>query len=329
MESRMGPLYRTKRGVLYQGRAEKILRGTWFKPVLGNVDLIFTSPPFPLVRRKAYGNLNGQDYIDWLVGFSDIFKEMLSPRGSIVIEMGNAWERGLPSMSVLGMEALLEFRKSGGFHLCQEFIWHNTTRLPSPAQWVNVKRVRVKDAFTRLWWLSTTPNPKADNRAVLQEYSRSMKSLLKRRSYNPGVRPSEHNVGAKSFLRDNTGSIPSNVLSISNTTSSDPYLEYCRERNLKCHPARMPPDLAKFFILLLTDENDMVLDPFAGSNVTGFAAESLDRRWRAIEKERSYANASRARFPQSWLLSVDVDEEEGKRDGRGGIRWRTPRLPIT
>lgn len=323
----MGPLYRTQRGVMYQGEAEEVLSASWFKPLRGEVDLIFTSPPFPLTTRKAYGNLNGQEYVHWLVSFADVFREMLSSRGSIVIEMGNAWEPGIPAMSVLGAEALLEFKKKGGFYLCQEFVWHNTTRLPSPAQWVNVDRVRVKDAFTRLWWLSSTPEPKADNRAVLQEYSESMKSLLRRKSYNPGKRPSEHTVGAKSFLKDNTGSIPSNVLSIPNTTSNDPYLEYCRKHRVKCHPARMPPDLAKFFILLLTEENDIVLDPFAGSNVTGMAAENLGRRWRAIEKEMSYAVASRARFPQSWLLSKNRDAEESEKAGGGGIRWRTARPP--
>lgn len=298
----MKPLYRTRRGVLYHGSSEELLETKWFKPLKRKINLIFTSPPFPLNRRKSYGNLNGKDYINWLGSFADIFTQLLDPTGSIVIELGNAWEPGIPAMSVLSTEALLELKRRGNFYLCQEFIWYNTARLPSPAQWVNVERIRVKDAYTRFWWLSTTPRPKADNRAILKDYSPAMKLLLQTGKYNAGDRPSEHWIGGKSFLRDNGGSIPSNVLSIPNTKSNDPYLAYCKENKITIHPARMLPELAEFFIRFLTKENDIVIDPFAGSNVTGWAAEKLKRRWRSIEKEEVYARASMARFPNSYLL---------------------------
>lgn len=193
--------------------------------------------------------------------------------------------------------------------MCQEFIWNNTARLPSPAQWVNIERIRVKDSFTRLWWLSTNPKPKADNRDVLQEYSDDMKKLLKRGKYNSGKRPSEHDISDKGFLKDHGGSIPSNVLSIPNTASSDPYLDYCKENDLNYHPARMPKELVEFFIEFLTEPKDLVIDPFAGSNVTGSVAEKLGRRWRAVEKEEEYALASKSRFPNSWFISRKRDSE--------------------
>ena len=290
----MIPLYETSSGVLFHGDSQQLLeKSLGFEE---KVNLIFTSPPFPLNKKKAYGNLTGQEYIDWLSGFGEIFSKLLTPDGSIVIEIGNAWEKGFPTMSLLPIETLIEFKKKGDFHLCQEFIWNNPARLPSPAQWVNVERIRVKDAFTRLWWLSKTPKPKANNRNVLVEYSSSMKRLLKKQSYNAGRRPSEHNIGEKSFLKDNKGAIPSNVITLSNTNSSDPYLKYCKEKGFKYHPARMPINLAKFFIKFLTAENDLVLDPFAGSNVTGYAAESLSRRWIGVEKDLEYATSSICRF---------------------------------
>ncbi|MHA1227169.1 MAG: DNA-methyltransferase [Candidatus Hodarchaeales archaeon] len=298
----MEPLYRTRNGVLYLGDAYDMLEAKWFKPLKHKFTLIFTSPPFPLNKKKAYGNLNGQEYIDWLSGFADIFKELLKPEGSLVVELGNAWVPGSPTMSLLPIESLIELKKKGDFHLCQEFIYHNTTRLPSPAQWVNVERIRVKDAFTRLWWLSPSEKPKANNKHVLNEYSPSMKRLLKNKKYNPGKRPSEHRIGEKSFLKDNKGSIPSNVISIPNTISSGPYLNYCRENNIKYHPARMPLDLAEFFIKFLTEPDDLVLDPFAGSNVTGYVAEELGRRWRSIEKKEVYALSSKSRFSNAWFI---------------------------
>jgi len=244
--------------------------------------------------------------------------DLLADDGSIVVELGNGWEQGTPTMSTLPLEALLKFKEEGKFHLCQEFVCYNPARLPSPAQWVNVERCRVKDSYTRVWWMSRNPRPKADNRKVLTGYSSSMKKLLERGTYNSGKRPSEHDIGEESFLTNNGGAIPPNVflpaveellpdflarlpalhglLSIANTASNDPFHRHCRENNLALHPAKMPQKLVEFFIRLLTDENDLVMDPFAGSNTTGFVAESLKRRWLGIERDLQYAIASRHRF---------------------------------
>ncbi len=290
-------LYTTDLGSLYIGDSQKISNSNLAADLKEQVNLIFTSPPFPLNRRKAYGNKKGDEYVEWLSDYADIFRDLLCDDGSIVIELGNAWEKGIPAMSTLSMEALMKLKEKGDFFLCQEFIWYNPTRLPSPVQWVNIERIRVKDAFTRLWWLSSTPKPKADNKKVLQEYSDDMKRLLKTKKYNSGRRPSEHKIGEESFLKDHGGSIPPNVLTIPNT-STDSYLKYCKENEITSHPARMPPDLAEFFIRFLTDEDDLVLDPFAGSNITGWVAESLNRRWVSIELESKYGKASKARFQE-------------------------------
>lgn len=291
---------------MFQGKSEVVLTSPTLTKLHGKVQLIFTSPPFPLNRKKKYGNMNGQTYIDWMGSLAEIWKKFLTPTGSIVIELGNAWEEGTPTMSTLSLEALLELKKKGNLHLCQEFICFNPARLPSPAQWVTVKRVRVKDSFTRLWWMAATAEPKADNRKVLREYSDSMKKLLHTKKYNAGLRPSEHRIGAKSFLTDNGGAIPSNVfvdegvvadfLVNSNTGASDTYQNYCREHELTAHPARMQRELVEFFVKFLTAEGDYVLDPFGGSNTTGYVAETLKRNWIAIEDDASYIEGSFGRF---------------------------------
>jgi len=290
------PLYETKLGTMYRGTAEDVLIEYLLPQISGKVDLILTSPPFPLNRKKSYGNLTGEQYIQWLCSFAEPFTRCLSDTGSIVIELGNAWEAGRPTMSTLPIETLLAFRRAGELYLCEEFIAYNPARLPSPAQWVNVERIRAKDAFTRLWWMSPTQRPKASNRRVLHEYSESMKRLLKSQKYNAGSRPSGFEIGQKSFLVDNGGSIPSNVLIVPNTTSTDPYQLRCRANGVKPHPARMPNEVASFFIKMLTDKGDLVLDPFAGSNVTGFVSESLGRKWISIEARGDYALASQWRF---------------------------------
>jgi DNA modification methylase len=300
--------YATQWGRMHHAKSDALLRGTSLARFEGKVDLVFTSPPFPLNRKKRYGNEQGEEYIKWLCAFGPLFKKMLAPKGSLVIEMGNSWEPGEPVMSTLALRSLLEFQTRNGLHLCQEFIWQNPARLPSPAQWVNIERIRVKDSFTKLWWMSTDKKPKANNQRVLQEYSGAMKDLLKRGKYNAGRRPSQHNISETGFLKDNGGAIPSNVLTYANTYNVDAYQTYCREHKLRPHPARMPIDLAKFFIKFLTEPGDIVLDPFGGSNTTGAAAEELERYWISIEASDEYIRSSRGRF--NGRLTLDgVDDE--------------------
>ena len=262
------------------------------------IGLIFTSPPFPLNRRKSYGNRVGDDYLEWLRRLAPSLANLLAPDGSIVMEIGNSWESGQPTMSTLPLQALLAFLEEGDLKLCQQFVAHNPARLPGPAQWVTIERTRVKDSFTNIWWMSRTHRPKADNRRVLTEYSKAMKSLLKRQDYNRGLRPSGHDIQEDSFLRDNGGAIPSNVLEFANTRSHDPYHSYCLSKELPIHPARMSPQIAEFFIKMLTEPQDIVLDPFSGSNVTGAVAEDLGRRWISVEPNDSFVVGSRGRFPE-------------------------------
>jgi site-specific DNA-methyltransferase (cytosine-N4-specific) len=292
----MGIAYSTKLGKLVHAAAESALTSRTLQKYRGRVDLIFTSPPFPLNRKKRYGNHNGQEYINWLASFAPLLRSFLKPRGSIVMEVGNAWEPGRPVMSTLALRALLSYLDTGKLRLCQQFVYYNPARLPGPAQWVTVERIRVKDSYSHLWWMSATDRPKATNRRVLQPYSASMERLLKTRKYNPGTRPSEHRVGEKSFFQKHRGAIPSNVITLANTEASSAYLNHCRSKKLVPHPARMPVGLAEFFIKFLTKPGDLVLDPFAGSNTTGAAAEALGRRWISIESDEVYIKGSHGRF---------------------------------
>lgn len=288
--------YQTDKGKMYLGDCEKIIQMYSKNPEARKVNLIFTSPPFPLNRAKSYGNMNGEEYLQWFSNLAPLFCEVLADDGSIVVEIGNAWEKGLPVHSTLPIEALIEFKERGKLYLCQEFIHYNPSALPAPIEWVNKKRVRVKDAFTRIWWLSKTAHPKADNRQILTQYSEQMQKLIKRKTYNAGRRPSEHVIGETSFGVDNGGAIPANVIIASNTAGKGAYFKYCQEHRLEIHPARMPREIPEFFINFLTHEDDLVMDPFAGSNMTGAIAEQLNRNWLSIEINCTYAEGSKGRF---------------------------------
>ena len=289
--------YSTNLGVMLQGECRSVLESKITKEIEGKCQLVFFSPPFPLNRKKRYDNKQGDEYKQWLADLAPLFSKMLTPTGSIVIELGNAWEPNIPAMSTLALEALIDFKKKANLFLCQQFICDNPARLPSPAQWVTVKRCRVKDSFTHVWWYSKTEDPYADNRNVLKPYSKAMLDLIKSGKYNSGSRPSEHQISESGFLKDNGGAIPSNVLSYSNTRAGDNYLKHCKAEELTPHPARMPLALPEFFIKFLTKPGDLVLDPFGGSNTTGEAAESLKRHWVSIEMSSDYIEGSKGRFP--------------------------------
>jgi DNA modification methylase len=282
------PYYATRNGCAYLGDAYDLCD----RIPSNSVSLIITSPPFPLVQKKEYGNVEADRYVDWFSGFVPKFERIMKNKASLVVHIGDSWNRGEPTKSLCNFKLLLSL--SERFHLAQEFYWYNSAKLPSPAQWVTVRRIRVKDAVDTIWWLSKTPYPKASNRRVLADYTPSMLKLLAN-GYKPGLRPSGHNVTGK-FQKKQKGAIPPNILAIPNTISSDPYLNGCRKAGLTPHPARYPTGIPSFFIKFLTTRRDLVVDPFGGSNTTGFVAESLQRRWLTFEMNRKYLDGSKFRF---------------------------------
>lgn len=285
------PFCSTAQGVAFQGDCR-----SWLFDIATpeSVDLIMTSPPFGLVRKKAYGNESADAYCDWFRPFAEGFSRVLKDSGSLVIDIGGAWNPGLPTRSLYHFKLLIMLVEEYGFHLCQEHYWWNPAKLPSPVEWVNIRRVRVKDAVNCIWWLSKTPYPKANNGRVLQPYSKSMKKLL--RDGTPGGdRPSGHKI-SKNFQKNNGGAIPPNLLAIANTESTGEYQKFCRDHGLPIHPARFPSQLPEYFIRMLTDPGDLVVDPFGGSCVTGAVAEASGRRWACCELSEEYLKGAVGRL---------------------------------
>ncbi len=285
------PNYSTPLGAMFNTDSIKILNAI----PSDSVDLVMTSPPFALTRKKEYGNEPIERYLDWFMPFCRQIYRILKPTGSFVLDIGGAWVPGVPVRSLYHFALAVRLAEDLEFRLAQEFYWYNPARLPTPAEWVTVRRCRVKDAVNMVWWFGKTEWPKADNKRVLQPYSESQKALM-RNGYRAKRRPSGHDISEKAFAKDNGGAIPPNLLQIANTESNSAYLRACNDRGIKPHPARYPEALVKFFIDFLTDEGDLVVDPFAGSNVTGRACETARRRWLASEVEASYIEGSRLRF---------------------------------
>lgn len=298
------PLYKTKYGSSYCGDSLDLLK----ELKDDSVDLVITSPPFALQRKKEYGNKDQNEYVEWLSQFGKLVFQKLKPEGSFVLDLGGAYEKGVPIRSLDNFRVLIHFCDNLGFKLAEEFYWYNPSKLPSPIEWVNKRKLRAKDSVNTIWWFSKTDFPKANVSNVLTEYSDRMKKLLKNPEsfYKAKKRPSGHDIGT-GFGKNNGGAIPSNLIQISNSESNGQYLKGCKTVGIKGHPARFPAKLPEFFIRFLTDPGDLVVDIFAGSNTTGAVAEVEKRYWLAFEESKEYLAASSFRF-----MEKDIDESTVK-----------------
>jgi site-specific DNA-methyltransferase (cytosine-N4-specific) len=310
--------HRTRLGRIIHGDSLRVLKGL----LDTSVDLVMTSPPFGLVRKKDYGNVPASEYCDWFRPFAGEIARVLKDTGSLVLDIGGAWEPGQPTRSLYHFKLLIMLCEEFGFHLAQDFYWWNPSKLPTPAEWVTVRRIRVKDAINTVWWLSKTPWPKASNRRVLQPYSPSMIELLAK-GYKPQKRPSGHDISDK-FSINNGAAIPPNLIALPNTESNGVYQRYCEQHGIKPHPARYPAELPEYFTRMLTDGSDLIVDPFAGSCVTGEVAERLGRHWVCAELVEEYLQGALCRFTARTVASGKAPPKSGQDDSY----YRIPRLGL-
>lgn len=294
------PYYVTRLGAAYLGESLGILKAL---PDT-SVNLVVTSPPYALHFKKEYGNVSKDRYVEWFLPFAREVRRILTDDGSFVLNIGGSWNKGTPTRSIYHFKLLIELVETVGLHLAQECFWYNPAKMPAPAEWVTVRRIRVKDSVEYVWWFSKTPWPKASNLNVLKEYSPDMLRLA-RNGVRETVRPSGHVIRGSFDKINSGGAIPPNVveervgesmLKLGNNAANDDYTMLCKENDVKIHPARFPAALPTFFIKLLTEANDIVVDPFAGSNTCGAVCEELGRRWLGFDEVEEYLRASRFRF---------------------------------
>ena len=298
------PYFASRRGAAYLGDSLETLRGL----PSGSVNLVVTSPPYALHFKKAYGNEHKDRYVEWFLPFANEIRRILTDDGSFVLNIGGSYNQGSPTRSIYHFKLMIALVEEIGFHLAQECFWYNPAKMPVPAEWVTVRRIRVRDSVEYVWWFSKTPHPKASNLNVLKEYSEDM-IRLHRNGVRGTVRPSGHVIRDSFDKIDAGGSIPPNVteaafdfpesmMKMGNNAANDVYTRRCKEEGIKIHPARFPALLPKFFIKLLTDPDDLILDPFAGSLTAGAVAEQLERRWLAGEAVEEYLKAGAFRFEE-------------------------------
>ncbi|MFQ5875727.1 MAG: DNA-methyltransferase [Dehalococcoidia bacterium] len=224
MKMELQPIYATRLGRAYCADAIQVLA----RVPSASIDLVLTSPPYGLHFKKEYGNVAHHQYVEWFLPFAYEIKRILKPAGSFVLNIGGSWVAGAPVRSLYPFRLLIALCDEVGFNLCQEFFWYSLAKMPAPAEWVNVRRIRVKDSVEYIYWLSGGEFPKADNTAVLEEYSDDMRRLI-RRGVKTTKRPSGHSITEK-FSRDRGGSIPANIIQCGNNESNSRYIKMSKEQ---------------------------------------------------------------------------------------------------
>jgi site-specific DNA-methyltransferase (adenine-specific) len=246
-----------------------------------SINLTVTSPPYAERRKKAYGGIPADKYVEWFLPISEQILRVTKPTGSFVLNIKEGVDQGERQTYVL--ELVLALRKQGWIWV-EEFIWHKANPFPTG------NKNRLKDGFERCYHFSKAKNFKFFPDAVRAKSTSKWANDNVRRK-NKGAYASTNGSGmliSRRFVGElvrlsNLLTMPSSSINIG-------------------HPAVFPVELPEFFIRLMTEQGDVVLDPFMGSGSTALAARGLGRRYEGVERSDDYLCLSAERLARTPLL---------------------------
>lgn len=261
------------------------------------VDLIITSPPYADQRKKTYGGIQHDKYVEWFLPIAVELKRVLKPDGSFILNIKERVVNGERSTYV--MELVLAMRKQGWLWT-EEYMWHK--RNTAPGKWPN----RFRDTWEHLFHFTKQKKFKMNQEAVMVRTGDWAKTRLKNLSETDKRRDeSRVRSGFGKKISNWIGrewAYPSNVLYLATECSN------------KNHSATFPVDLPAWFIKLFTVEGDIVLDPFIGSGTTAVAAKSLNRRYIGIETVEEYCKSANERIEKAHIVSSKEEAITRKRN---------------
>lgn len=86
----------------------------------------------------------------------------------------------------------------------------------------------------------------------------------------------------------NGGKQMRNLFDVPNTKTS--------EKSFGKHPSQKPIEVIKNLVLALTNEDDIIIDPFSGSGTTAFVAKQNNRKFIGVECDENYVDISNQRI---------------------------------
>ena len=240
-----------------------------------SVQLIVTSPPYADQRTSTYGGIHPDQYVDWFLPRARVLMDVLSPEGSFVLNIKEKAVNGEKHPYVYDL--VLALRRQLGWRLVDEYMWHKKNCYPG--KWPN----RFRDAWERILHFTKTPSFKMNQEAVMIPTGDWKDKRLRNLSDTDRQRDESGNGNGFGKRVENwigrNMAYPTNVLHLATE---------CGQRD---HPATFPKSLPTWFVKLLSDPGDLVLDPFAGSGTTLIAALELGRRAAGIDLDRRYCEA--------------------------------------
>jgi len=262
---------------IFLGDCEQVLR----KFPDNSVDLIFTSPPYADQRKRTYGGVRPDDYVDWFLPKAEQLRRVLKPTGTFILNIKERVMAGERHTYVI--ELILRMREHGWLWT-EEFIWHKKNSYPG--KWPN----RFRDSWERLLQFNKQREFSMYQEAVMVPVGDWAQDRLVNLSETDKIRD-------ESRVESGFGKNISNWLGRDMVYPNN-VIHMATECSNRGHSAAFPVDLPSWFIKLFTVEGDVVLDPFIGSGTTAVAAKQLKRKYVGIDINQEYCLISEERVEQ-------------------------------
>ncbi|MBU4226034.1 MAG: site-specific DNA-methyltransferase [Chloroflexi bacterium] len=260
-----------------------------------SIDLIFTSPPYADQRKKTYGGIKPDNYVDWFMPKAAQFLRVLKPTGTFVLNIKERVIGGERHTYVI--ELVLRMREQGWLWT-EEFIWHKKNSYPG--KWPN----RFRDNWERLIQFNKSKHFSMYQEAVMVPIGDWAKDRLASLSETDKTR--DESKAGSGFGKNVSNWLgrdkvyPTNVIYMATECSN------------KNHSAAFPVDLPAWFIKLFTKPGDVILDPFIGSGSTAIAAIQLGRNYVGIDVNQEYADSARSRVSERQIQLSIVAEDKAE-----------------
>ncbi|MGE8066158.1 DNA methyltransferase [Pseudomonas sp. NPDC089569] len=306
--------FRTDLGVAIFGPS-----GDIFKNMRIPVTLCLTSPPYPLAKSRRYGNPDEREIVNFILETLTPIIENLTEDGSLCINTSqDVFMPGSPARSTYIERLILAICDTFNLSLMERAIWSNPSKAPGPVQWASKSRQQLNVGYEPILIFAKNPHlVKADNRRVLEPHTdRHLKLIAnggerREASYSDGA----YRLRVGSFGGETAGRIPKNVITRGHRCAYGlQYQKAATALGLPVHGAGQPLSIADFLIRFLSDEQDLVVDPFGGRMMTGLAAEMLNRTWMCGELNLQYVRGGAELFRDKpgFHLNPDIERAFAK-----------------